>query len=219
MNVRIELTYKTAKGTETSFTSDEMRAVKALLIAEDLEKTGRAKDLVFIDKHDTSWTLKELRRYLQEIKTEPHNVTVYFDGGFDLKTKNSGLGCAIYYEQNERTYRLRKNALADELDTNNEAEYAAFYLALQELEALGVHHLPVEFTGDSLVVINQLDDEWPTYETALSRWADRIEWLLDKLGIDAEYHLVSRKDNREADHLASQALKGVEISSVIQIDK
>lgn len=219
MNVRIELIYKTKKGTETTFSSDEMRAAKALLIAEDLEKTGRAKGLMFIDKHDTSWTLKELRRYMQEIKTEPHNVTVFFDGGFDLKTKKSGLGCAIYYEQNEKTYRLRKNALVDELDTNNEAEYAALHLALKELEALGVHHLPVEFTGDSLVVINQLNDEWPTYETVLSRWADRIERLLEKLGVDSEYNVVSRKDNREADHLASQALEGVEISSVIQIGK
>ncbi len=38
MNVRMEITYQTPKGTETAFTSDEMRAPKALLIAEDLQK-------------------------------------------------------------------------------------------------------------------------------------------------------------------------------------
>lgn len=212
MNVRIELIYKKPKGTEAIFSSDEMRAGKALLIAEDLERTGRAKSLTFIDHHETTWSLKELKEYMQEIQTEPHNVTVYFDGGFNLKTKQSGLGCAIYYEQSGKSFRLRKNALVEELDTNNEAEYAALHLGLQELELLGVHHLPVTFVGDSQVVINQLNGEWPCYEAELSRWADRIESKFTQLGIKPDYELVSRKRNREADQLASQALKGIEIT-------
>lgn len=217
MNVRIELTYQTPKGTETTFSSDEMRAKKALLIVEDLERTGRMKNITFVDSHDNNWNLKELKKQMEEIQTEPHNVTVYFDGGFDLKTRTSGLGCVIYYEQNNKSYRLRKNAIVEELDTNNEAEYAALNLGLQELEFLGVHHLPVTVVGDSQVVINQLKEDWPCYEEELSKWADRIESHINQLGIDAEYKLVTRKGNKEADQLASQALREIEITSTIKL--
>lgn len=217
MNIHIELTYKTPKGTETTFRSDEMSAEKALLLAEDLGRTGRLKELLFIDDHENTWTLKELKKHQQGIQTEPHNITVYFDGGFDLQTKRSGLGCAIYYEQNGKSLRLRRNALVEELDTNNEAEYAAMHLGLQELELLGVHHLPVTFVGDSKVVINQLNEEWPCYEAELAKWADRIERKLGKLGIEPVYKVVSRKGNREADQLASQALKEIEITSTSEL--
>ncbi|MFC4560126.1 reverse transcriptase-like protein [Virgibacillus kekensis] len=218
MIVRIELTYKTPKGTKTMFTSEEMQAKKALLLAEDLDRTGRLESINFIDNHDNSWNLKELNKQMEEIQTEPHDVTVYFDGGFDLKTRKAGLGCAIYYEQNHKQYRLRKNALVDELETNNEAEYAALNLALQELELLGVHHMQVKFVGDSQVVINQMEEDWPVYEEELTRWADRIEAHMDVLGIDPEYELVSRKQNKEADQLASQALREVEITSTSEVE-
>ncbi|WP_096435560.1 ribonuclease H family protein [Alteribacter populi] len=216
MNVRLELTYKTPKGAETTFSSDDMRADKALLIANDLERTGRLKNITFVDTRERNWSLKELKKFMEEVETEPHNVTVYFDGGFDKQTKSSGLGCAIYYEQNGKSFRLRKNRLIGELDTNNEAEYAALELSLQELEQLGVHHLPVTFAGDSQVVINQLTGEWPVMEKALNNWADRIEDRFKQLGIEPEYTLLSRKNNREADQLASQALKEIEITSKIE---
>ncbi|AQQ52184.1 ribonuclease H family protein [Planococcus lenghuensis] len=217
MNVKIIVTYEMPKKAKTVFTSDEMRAGEALLLAEDFNKTGRAKHIEFVDRHDSSWTVKELKGYVQGIQTEPHNVVVYFDGGFDVQTKRAGLGIAIYYNQNGKSYRLRKNAPADELDSNNEAEYAAFYFALQELELLGVHHLPVEFIGDSQVVISQLTGLWPTLERQLNRWADRIEQKLDQLGIQPDYQQVSRKKNAEADQLASQAMRGIDISGTIEL--
>ncbi|MFA9559126.1 ribonuclease H family protein [Evansella sp. AB-rgal1] len=218
MNVRIEITYKTKKGTETSFISEEMNVDKAILIAEDLQNTGRVKNLTFIDNLDSAWSLKEIKKYIAEIETEPHNITVYFDGGFDIQTKMSGLGCVIYYEQNGKTWRLRKNVLVDSLDTNNEAEYAALHFALQQLGELGAHHIPVTFIGDSQVVINQLSGEWAVMEEVLNKWADRVEEKQNKLGIRAEYSLVSRKQNQEADQLASQALKEIEISSILQLE-
>ncbi len=214
----MEWEYRTKKGTGTTFRSDIMQVEQALLLVEDMEKTGRMKQIVFIDDRDTVWSMKELKEWKKGIETEPHNVTVYFDGGFDHHTNTSGLGCAIYFEQNQQSYRIRKNALVEELNTNNEAEYAAFHLALQELELLGVHHLPVTFIGDSQVVINQLKGEWPCIEVELNRWADRIEAKMDELGITPDYQAVSRKKNREADQLASQALKKIEISSTIELD-
>ncbi|WP_067727558.1 ribonuclease H family protein [Oceanobacillus damuensis] len=217
MKVRIELTYKTPKGSAALIRSEEMRAAEAILIAEDFVKTGRVKLLTFIDRHENTWTMKEIKKLMEGIQTEPHHVKVYFDGGFDLSTKNSGLGCAVYYEQNNKAYRLRRNALVQELNTNNEAEYAALHLGVQELELLGVHHMPVTFVGDSKVVINQLNGEWPCYEKELTVWIDRIEEKLSAMGISPEYEVVSRKLNREADQLASQALNGTEITSTIEL--
>lgn len=213
MQVRIELTYITKKGIEAEFSSEEMQARVAIIIAEDFEKTGRAKQLTFIDGQDGSWTYKQLKKYMEVIKTEPNNIVVYFDGGFDRETGKAGLGCAIYYDQNEKPHRIRKNALAEGLISNNEAEYAALQLGLTELELLGVHHSAITFVGDSKVVINQLNAEWPCYEAELSKWMDRIEQKSEQLGITPTYKNVSRKLNREADHLATQALKGIEITS------
>lgn len=218
MNIRIEWIYRTPKGAETVFSSEEMSASQALLFAEDIERTGRAKSVVFIDQFDSMWTVKEMKGYIKGIETEPHNVTVYFDGGFDRETSTSGLGCVIYYEQSGKSYRLRRNAPSAELTSNNEAEYAALYLSLQELELLNVHHLPVRFIGDSQVVINQLSGEWLTLEAGLSSWAERIYRKLKDLGIQQEYELVPRKANAEADRLATQALNGIAITATSEME-
>ncbi|PYF07328.1 ribonuclease H family protein [Ureibacillus chungkukjangi] len=217
MKITIEWTYKTKNGIETVFRSDEMPPAHALSIGEDLEKTGRAKKLQFIDQNDSTWLAKELKKYIKEIDTEPHNVRVYFDGGYDIQTKNAGLGIAIYYEQNGKSYRLRRNAPASGLNSNNEAEYAALHLAIVELDLLDVHHQTVQFLGDSQVVINQMNGEWPAYEKDLSSWADRIDEKLNELGITPEFELVPRKLNSEADRLATQSLQGVGITGQIEL--
>ncbi|WP_324729138.1 ribonuclease H family protein [Lysinibacillus fusiformis] len=219
MHVFIEWTYKTPKGATTVLRSEEMPAAQALLLAEDMEKTGRVKSIHCLDRQDTSWTLKELKAYLKEIDTEPHNIIVYFDGGFDRGTGQAGLGCAIYYEQNGKPYRLRRNAFSSELKSNNEAEYAALYLGLVELELLNVHHLPVQIKGDSQVVINQLNGEWAALEKDLVGWADKIDNKLAQLTIQPDYQLIARKDNSEADRLATQALKGIDITGLSELVK
>ena len=65
MNVRIELTYKTKRGMEAFFQSEEMRADRALIVANDFLKTGRVKSLQFIDHHDNKWNVKEMTKYLE----------------------------------------------------------------------------------------------------------------------------------------------------------
>lgn len=216
MIVTIQWTYKRKKGPTTVFTSEELQVTEAIVLAEDIEKTGRVKDLLFIDHQGRRWTLKEIKRYLKGIETEPHQIKVYFDGNFDLTLKKAGLGCVIYFEQNGKSWRIRKNAAVDEMNTNNEAEYAALHLSILELINIGVHHIPVLFSGDSQVVLNQLSGEWPCLEEALSKWADRVEDKLEEIGIEPVYEIVTRKNNKEADHLASQALNGVEIYSTIE---
>src|SRR5699024_5145284 len=105
-HINIELIYQTAKGVEVTFNSAELMIKDAILIANDLQKTGRVKKMKLIDQNGTEWTLKQLEKYIIEITEEPHHMMVYFDGGFNLNNKTAGLGCAIYYEQNNRKYRL-----------------------------------------------------------------------------------------------------------------
>lgn len=216
MNLVIEWSYRSKKGTETFFRSEEMPAAQALLIAEDLDKTGRTKHIQFLDQYDSSWTLKELKSYVKGIETEPHNIIVYFDGGFDWETKMAGLGCVIYYEQNGKSFRLRRNLAITGLISNNEAEYAALHLCLQELEILGAHHLPIKVLGDSKVVINHLNEEWPVIEESLYSWANKIEDKMRAMGFQPQYEHVSRKTNSEADRLAAQALANVEVLAIVE---
>lgn len=216
MKLVIEWTYQW-KGLETVFRSGELPPAHALSIADELMKTGRAKTIVLLDEYNASWTMKELKKYLKEIEAEPSNVSVYFDGGFNLESRTAGLGCVIYYEQNGKRYRLRKNLALEGILSNNEAEYAALHFCIQELENMGVHHQTVRFHGDSQVVINQMSGEWPVYEKELGKWADKIDERLQHLGIRAEYQLVGRKGNEEADRLATQALHQTFIDAKIEI--
>ncbi|PLR81085.1 hypothetical protein CVD25_06580 [Bacillus canaveralius] len=217
MNYKLEWKYK-LKGKETVlFISDWLSGEQALRAGEEIESSGKAAALAFYDEGDVSWTLKELKKLLSEVETEPHDVIVYFDGGFHKETFQAGLGAVIYYKQGKKKYRIRANELVDEIETNNEAEYAALFYALNILEELGVHHISCEFKGDSQVVLKQLEGEWSCYEEVLNRWLDRIENKLEELAIMAKYTPISRKDNTEADKLASQALDGKMITSKMQL--
>lgn len=109
MKIKLEWQYQSTKGIETTFLSEAMTVDESVRLAEDIERTKRVKKLDFIDCFDDSiWTMKEIKAYLKSIETEPHDIVVYFDGGFNLENKNAGLGCVIYYNQNGKSFRLRK---------------------------------------------------------------------------------------------------------------
>ena len=214
MKLTLEWTYQTKSGATTTFISPQLTPHEALLFAEDIEKTGRVKQLTITDEYDSTWMIKELKKYIKELETEPYEVTIYFDGSFDHHKNTAGLGIVIYYTQNNMPHRLRKNALFDYIESNNEAEYAALSFAINELIELGAHHQPIHIKGDSQVVINQMNGEWPAYEKNLAKWADQIDALLIKHGFEASYEFIARNYNKEADQLANQALQGIEISAI-----
>jgi ribonuclease HI len=197
--------------------SEMMDLQTALDLSMDIEKTGRVHHIKFFDEHNEEWKKKEIEKWLKSLETEPTNVNVYFDGGYQKDIKAAGIGIVIYYEKNKQNYRIRKNESLELLNSNNEAEYAALWVALNELENLGVHHMPIKIYGDSQVVINQITGEWPVYEDEFNKWIDKIESKLLLLGLKAEYHLINRQKNKEADQLATQALKEIKINSSQQI--
>lgn len=217
MKYKIEWTYKAKGGQNVLFTSEWLDADNVLITGAELEATKNTRDLTFIDEMNSTWTLKELRKLTAEIAEEPSEIRLYFDGGYNKDTDEAGLGVVIYYKQGRKNYRLRKNECIGEMDTNNEAEYAALLFGLDVLAELGVHHLPVDILGDSQVVLKQLEGEWPCYDENLNRWLDRIEEKIKALHISPRYTYLSRKENKETDKLATLALEGKLINSKIEL--
>ncbi|MDM5338271.1 reverse transcriptase-like protein [Fictibacillus enclensis] len=209
MKLTLEWEYKPAKSKETvRFVSDPVTVERAVQLAADIEKTGRVGNMSFMDESGIYWSRKELQKMVAVILTEPTDIVAYFDGGFQKDIQESGQGVAIYYTQSHKHYRVRTNAAFDEISSNSESEYAALWLLVNELDALGVHHTSVTIKGDSMGVIHQMSGEWPCYEENLQRWMDRIEEKMKKLGLQPVYELLNRNDNKEADTLATQALNG-----------
>jgi len=217
MNVSIRWLYKTPRNQEARFESGEMPLERALLFIEDMERTGRVKQVDLIDSRGTLWTVKEAKRYMKEVEVEPHNIRVYFDGGYKRETAEAGLGCVIYYEQNGKSYRLRQNAFVEGFTSNNEAEFAALHLALQELEFLGTKGVPVEIRGDSQVVLQHMIEDWEIMDLTLASWGRRVDQKLDKMKLQPEYHQIPRHKNNEANRLATQALKGIPVAAEIEL--
>jgi ribonuclease HI len=217
MKIRLEWDYTPLKTKQSFFMkSDWMSVASALMIHDDLEKTGRLKRIDFLDEQDTSWTKKQLVKFLKQFETEPHDVHAYIDGGYDVTTRSAGIGLAIYYKQNNKDWRIRFNDTLELLEDNNEAEYAALHRLLMQLTEMNVHHQTVRIHSDSMIVVNQASGEWPCYEEHYLKWLNRIDQAAQKLGLTLEYELIDRSLNKEADQLATQALEGIEIESVIE---
>lgn len=218
MKIKLKIIYQGPKTVSIPFESDwtEERFVHHLL--NDLQKTGRMKDIIIMDEMGREWNRKEFEKLTQKMESEPINPVIYFDGGFDKINKISGIGIVIYYEKGKDKYRYRANGKLTELDTNNEAEYAALYNALMYLEEIGIKQLPCTIRGDSQGILKQLAGEWPCYEETLNIWLDRIEDKIKDLGLKPVYEIISRNDNKEADKLASQAIENKIIQSHSIVD-
>lgn len=218
MKLTLSVSYKVQSKRIVTLTSEPLalKDVKSLL--PELKKQ---KSIIRIDMEDefgSLWSEKELNKYLERLNEEPHEVTLYFDGGYDKNHKIAGLGTVIYFIQNNKRYRKRVNRQLDLIQNNNEAEFAALYFAIQQLEIIGVHQQSIQIQGDSMQVIHQMNDEWPVTNDAFHYWIDKIEHLLKKLGIRATYELLPRNNNKQADKLATQALAGEEIDAIYEIE-
>ncbi|ENQ3080358.1 ribonuclease H family protein [Bacillus multifaciens] len=213
MKYKITWLYRTKHGLETNLETDFLRLEEAMQFAADFEKTGRAKELVFHDEMGVEWTLKEAKKLSKQVEEEPQDLTLYFDGGYDIETKEAGVGISIYYKKQGKMYRIRRNAYIEGIDDNNEAEYAALLYGMNILEELGVKYESVILRGDSQVVLQQLAGEWPCYEEHLIHYLDQIEQKAKQMKIKLVCEPVSRKQNKEAHQLATQALEGTNIES------
>ncbi|WP_243385188.1 reverse transcriptase-like protein [Bacillus kexueae] len=213
MDVTLHILYESKTGEKVNFISETLPIDRAVRIMDDFEKTGRVKEMEAIEDNGNQWTLKQLRKLNEKVQEEPHHLICYFDGSFDRTLQKAGIGFVIYYEQDHERYRVRSNLIIPEVESNNEAEYIAFYHLVSALEDLNVNGKKVEFKGDSLVVLNQLAGEWPCYEESFTYWLDKIEEKIKGMNITPIYTTINRKENKEADQLAKQALNNQIINS------
>ncbi|MCM3453207.1 reverse transcriptase-like protein [Heyndrickxia oleronia] len=217
MNYKILWKYKAPK-MDTILLETEWISEKVIdRLMDDFIKTGRTVDITILDEMGNEWTKKEYIKLKKTIELEPSNIIVYFDGGYDLEQKVAGIGIVIYYDKGDKHFRVRSNYRLEELESNNEAEYAALYNAIMLLEELNIRHMPCTIKGDSHGVLKQLSGEWPCFEKVLNQWLDRIESKIKKLGIKPIYEPIPRSNNKEADQLASQALNNKIVHSQIEL--
>ncbi|MDQ0228832.1 reverse transcriptase-like protein [Metabacillus malikii] len=219
MKYRMEWTYQTKKKKQTVLSTEYLPIEDVITFADDFIQTGRVKNLEILSEDDVTWTLKEIKKLNEIVKDEPHEIYAYFDGGYHKATKLAGFGAVIYYTQSNKKYRIRVNASVDGITSNNEAEYAACLFLVNLFEEYGISKQSVTIKGDSQVVLNQLAGEWPCYEEEFTVWLDRIEATLKSCQLKPVYEHITRKENHEADKLATQALNGIEIKSKLLVSE
>lgn len=131
----------------------------------------------------------------------------HFDGASRGNPGDAGAGMVIY--DGERV--IWRRALPLGMKTNNEAEYMALSLLLDELERRGLKN--AEICGDSKLVISQVTGQWKIKEPRLKALAEPI---IERMrALQARCRWVPRARNAEADRLSNVALdKGEFIESV-----
>lgn len=132
---------------------------------------------------------------------------IYTDGGSRGNPGKAGIGVVIC---NEKGQEIKKYGeyLGDNL-TNNEAEYQAVILALKKFKALFgkklAENTDVEIRADSELVVKQLNGEYRLENPKIQQFFIEI-WNLKFDFKSVKFKHISREKNKEADHLANEAL-------------
>ncbi|MCO5588917.1 hypothetical protein L7F22_042878 [Adiantum nelumboides] len=101
--------------------------------------------------------------------------------------------------------------MLEKVHSNNEAEYAALSLGLEWCLNLGVKRL--NSFGDALLLVKQVHDTWACTNQGLVVRLHRVKELLKRFEV-AHLLYVPRKDNKDADALASEQLQEVTVGVV-----
>jgi ribonuclease HI len=123
-----------------------------------------------------------------------------FDGCCAPNPGEMGVGVVVYNEDNDIVIELSRRC---GFGTNNQAEYNALIMGLEEL--LKIYNGPLTVQGDSELVINQMRGDWGTKNKKLVPLYNRAKYLEDKFQ-QIDYKYIPRTENKEADILSAQAL-------------
>jgi ribonuclease HI len=125
----------------------------------------------------------------------------YFDGASRGNPGEAGAGALL---EDERGQVAWETAMPLGVRTNNEAEYLALILLLEEAARRGLGDLDVY--GDSRLVVSQVSGSWKINEPRLRELATRV-WALCE-GRKVRFSWIPRERNTRADALSNQALDG-----------
>lgn len=219
MRYKVYAVFQVNKTVFVPFSTDLITRKELYPFLKEIEKNQKIVEVHIEDEMDQRWHVKEFYKLQEKTITLPQNPVIYFDGGFDYDTNTTSIGVVIYYEQNNRSYRLKANTILDRFTSNKEAEYIALFQACNYLTELNIKQTVCLIKGDAQGVLKQLQGEWPCYDEQLNMWLDRIEEKIKDLQLKVNIEVIGRKENKEADRLATQALKGVNVYSHDEIKK
>ena len=123
----------------------------------------------------------------------------HFDGASRGNPGEAGAGAVLFDGQGAPVWECAR-PLGKK--TNNEAEYLALLLLLEELERRGVS---ADIRGDSRLVVNQVTGRWKINEPRLKELADRAVELLRRTKSSLSW--VAREENAAADRLSNSKWK------------
>lgn len=137
-------------------------------------------------------------------------IKIYFDGC--AAPSNPGHGGAGWAIQINNEQPITECAYLGSKRTNNEAEYAALYLALHHGIKLGINTDKVHIYGDSKLVVNQVIGRWSINKPHLQHLKNKVDSLLVHY---PTYYLewINRDMNNLADEVSARAIlnKGISI--------
>jgi|LSQX01.2.fsa_nt_gb ribonuclease HI len=122
----------------------------------------------------------------------------FFDGASRGNPGEAGAGALLL---DDKGVVLWKCATPLGVRTNNEAEYLALILLLEELER---RRAGADIAGDSQLVVNQVTGKWKIKEPRLKKLADRAADLLKATKSSLSW--IPREENSGADRLSNEAL-------------
>jgi ribonuclease HI len=142
-------------------------------------------------------------------QTNDNLYTVNIDGASRGNPGPSGAGVVIEAPDGKK-YEVSR--YLGEL-TNNQAEYEALILALEELQRLGAHR--AHFYSDSQLLVKQLNAEYRIRNDSLKPLFGNALTMLSRLE-SFEVELIKREFNKRADQLANFAIDKEETTGFIR---
>uniref|UniRef100_A0A6C0HEQ5 RNase H type-1 domain-containing protein n=1 Tax=viral metagenome TaxID=1070528 RepID=A0A6C0HEQ5_9ZZZZ len=122
-----------------------------------------------------------------------------FDGGA-VPNPGKAAGAAVLFFNGELIHERAKYL---EHATNNEAEYTGLIVGLELCLELNIKNLKI--TGDSMLIINQMNGKWKCSKEHLRPYYDHCLKLLSQLNSVSVSHVL-REFNKNADALSDRCI-------------
>jgi len=130
------------------------------------------------------------------------NIIIYTDGGARGNPGPAGIGCAIFSAENlAKPIATHKKYIGK--ITNNQAEYKAVVLGLEQAKKMGAYEVEVRL--DSELVCNQITGKFKLKNSDFQESFIRI-WNLRQGFKKCVFKYVPREKNKLADKLVNEAI-------------
>jgi ribonuclease HI len=149
------------------------------------------------------WQLRAHSVFTLKDNLNTNKLIICTDGAARGNPGPAAIGATIKDEQGNLIAGISRRL---GVTTNNQAEYQAIIVALQQAISLGVRQVALK--SDSELVVKQLKGQYRVKNKALQPQYRKVKQLIGSLeGFTISY--IPREQNSEADRLANRALDSV----------